>query len=263
MDAQSSNIYAQWMSCLDEEILRPQRLVLATTPSGPIFVRKGDIIGDCVIEQQHWDYHVYRVITEEVSESGTAIDVGAQFGVLSCAMAKKFDKVVSFEPNFESFKVLVLNTLIRPNITPINMCAYDAKTYLSLSRPEEQDIEIPRDEFGHLDFVNTNNVGSYSFSEDGTGLNGVPSIRIDDLNLDRVSFIKVDAQGADGRVIVGAQATIEKHRPIVVFEWEKHLSANYGLSFDELTAFFSEHRYRIDVLAVANDKQTDYIARPL
>ncbi|MBB5755116.1 FkbM family methyltransferase [Prosthecomicrobium pneumaticum] len=237
-------------------------LTLAATRTGPVFVRRGDIIGDAMVAHGAWDYFLYPVIESFASRRGTALDVGAQFGVISCVMAKHFDRVVSIEPNFESFRILTLNTLIRPNITPINACAYDAHTTMSLSPPDEQDIAIPLDPSGHLDFGATDNVGSLSFSERGTGLNRVHTIRIDDLALADLTLMKVDVQGADGRVLLGARETIARHRPTILFEWEDHLSAHHGVSLGEVRGLLEGAGYRIDVLFSHNDKQTDYIARP-
>lgn len=252
----------QWLYQFLERQSGGEGLTLAATRTGPVFVRRGDIIGDAMMAHGAWDYFLYPVIEGFAARRGLALDVGAQFGVISCVMARYFDRVVSIEPNVESFRVLTLNTLIRPNITPIHACAYDRPAMMSFSSPDEQDIAIPFDAAGRLDFGATDNVGSLSFSERGTGLNQVHAIRIDDLALADLTLMKIDVQGADGRVLLGARETIARHRPTILFEWEDRLSAHYGVSFAEVRGLLEGAGYRLDILFSHNDKQTDYIARP-
>ena len=46
----------------------------------------------------------------------------------------------------------------------------------------------------------------------------VQSITIDNLQLDRVDFIKVDAQGFEARVLKGGTETIKKFLPVIYFK---------------------------------------------
>lgn len=258
-----TEVATHWLSQLLDQEADTRGLTLASTRSGPVFVRKGDIIGDAVVAHGAWDYFLYPVIEQLAARRGVALDVGAQFGVITCVMAQYFDRVIAIEPNFDSFRILTLNSLIRPNITPINACAYDRHTVLSLSVATEQDIDIPLNSRGEPDFASTDNVGSFSFSEQGTGLNPIHTLRVDDLSISNLSLIKIDVQGADGRVIIGARETIVRNRPIVLFEWEEILSKNYGISLDKIINIFKDIGYSVDILFTHNEKQIDYIARPV
>jgi hypothetical protein len=46
----------------------------------------------------------------------------------------------------------------------------------------------------------------------------VQSLTIDDLQLDRVDFIKIDVEGFEARVLKGASETIKKMLPVIYFE---------------------------------------------
>jgi FkbM family methyltransferase len=42
------------------------------------------------------------------------------------------------------------------------------------------------------------------------------------------SFVKIDVEGAEGKVLAGAIATLERHRPVVAFEHGKGAASVYG-----------------------------------
>ena len=53
----------------------------------------------------------------------------------------------------------------------------------------------------------------------------MPTLALDDLDLDRVSVIKIDVEGAEGIVIDGALGTIERHRPTFVMEFSQEMTS--------------------------------------
>ncbi len=53
----------------------------------------------------------------------------------------------------------------------------------------------------------------------------VPTLALDDVDLDRVSVIKIDVEGAEGIVIDGALDTIERHRPTFVMEFSQEMTS--------------------------------------
>src|SRR5206468_4192872 len=122
----------------------------------------------------------------------------------------------------------------------------------------EQDLGV-QSRLGALEHPN---VGSLSFSRRGEAALPVRGAPLDFMKLDDVAFLKVDCQGADALVLMGARETLLRCRPHVVFEWEAELARYYGVDFDELTAFLDRLGYETSVLFAHNHKQTDYIARP-
>jgi FkbM family methyltransferase len=133
---------------------------------------------------------------------------------------------------------------------------------LSLAPSDRQEIPLPMDDDGHFALGVGSNLGAYSFVNDGTGLSAAKAIPLDHLALDDVAFIKVDTQGADGTVLLGAFETITRCRPWVVFEWEQLLAQAFAVSFEEVEARFAAIGYRVRVLHRHNAKQVDYLALP-
>jgi len=66
----------------------------------------------------------------------------------------------------------------------------------------------------------------------------------------RVTFIKADVEGGEFPALQGGIKTLEKHRPLVVFETGRAFSAQlYGYTKQDLFGFFQELGYELkDIL---------------
>ena len=67
---------------------------------------------------------------------------------------------------------------------------------------------------------------------------------MEDVVSDNVAFIKCDLEGADLLGLRGAQAILEKSRPVIVFECGRQTAARqYGFSAEDLLGYFHDRRY--------------------
>jgi FkbM family methyltransferase len=80
----------------------------------------------------------------------------------------------------------------------------------------------------------------------------VPAVTLDGLRdeLARVDFIKVDAQGAEGRILAGGRALLARDQPVVLFELWPWGMAAAGSSPSELFALLDALGYRSVRLSV-------------
>jgi len=131
----------------------------------------------------------------------TVLDIGANMGAHTVALANLAKCVHSFEPQNILFKILESN--VKVNNLP-NIFTYKAGVGSKL-----ETILIPE-----LDYSKPGNFGATSL---GTGLNVVPLLTLDMLNLD-CQFIKIDVEGMELEVIKGAMNTISLCRPILYVE---------------------------------------------
>ena len=86
----------------------------------------------------------------------------------------------------------------------------------------------------------------------------VPAVTLDDLcaELTHVDFIKIDAQGAEGRILAGARRLLTRDRPVVLFElWPKGIAAAGG-SPAELLALLDALGYRSVRLSVKGHQKS-------
>ncbi len=214
---------------------------------------------------RYWDSHIVRLASDVAKQrNGVAIDVGGHFGSSAIAFSHYFSNVICFEPNDFNFRVLRATLILNgiENITIHNNGLYSRDVSLSMADESAQEIPLPLDSSGFFDGISSDNLGAYSFSEKGSGLFQHSARTLDSYRLSDVVFIKIDVQGADGEVILGALSTISNCLPVIVFEWEMNLSQNYSVDFDDIEARLRSIGYVIDRLKVHNSKQTDYVCLP-
>src|SRR5690606_37547306 len=69
-----------------------------------------------------------------------------------------------------------------------------------------------------IDPAESENFGGVSLSEDPAAGIAVPVTTIDQLKLDRCDMLKIDVQGMEREVLVGATRTIARHQPMIYVE---------------------------------------------
>ena len=67
----------------------------------------------------------------------------------------------------------------------------------------------------------------------------VSCIKLDDINFDTlIKIIKIDVQGFEMQVLQGGEKTLEKHRPVMVIEFEDQCMNFYNYSSKELVEYY-------------------------
>jgi len=136
----------------------------------------------------------YKLSLCYVENYSRALDVGAHVGFFSRRMLLNFDHVESFEPNKDNLECLKLNA---PRANTHNVAIGD----------------IEGD--GSLDTPLLSNSGAWEVTR-GDGDTEIKTI--DSYCYDDVGLIKVDAQGMDYDVLIGAKDTIEQCKPVIIIE---------------------------------------------
>jgi FkbM family methyltransferase len=146
------------------------------------------------------------------AKAKSSIDVGANVGVWSWAMAKHSTRVHAFEPNPKNLAKLRRNLGTVANISIHGVALGD--------RAGEATLRIPRGAKGH-----SNQGASLSRAAVGddrayTAL-AVEQKPLDDCAIDNVGFIKIDVEGFEQSVLQGAGETIARDRPNLLMEIEE------------------------------------------
>jgi FkbM family methyltransferase len=156
-----------------------------------------------------------------VKKFDCAVDVGGNIGLHTVRFAQKFQQVHSFEPTATNFECLQKNTESLDNVWLHQLGLGNEETVLTIRLPADSD-----------------NCGNFSIVDFDTNTDtleeSISIVIMDSLNL-APDLIKIDVQGFDYNVLVGASRTIELYRPVIIIESETKKSRNIIADF--LTAY--------------------------
>ena len=203
----------------------------------------------------YFDFHVIHTFFHFLNKDSVAIDAGANIGTQTVTLSKLCKKVYAFEPQRFIYHHLCGNLFLNGcmNVEAHNLALYDRETRMSLT-------------LGTPDYIQPNDSASIGFSADSSNEESVKAITIDSLNLKQLNFIKIDTQGCDLLVLRGARETINRLKPVIVFEIEEYNGPLYG----NLTG---EHKHKkedyfefLESINYRHQKLTfydgDYLAQP-
>ena len=172
----------------------------------------------------------FKYFMKIIPENGKIIDIGANIGLMSIALSRKFPSsdIYAFEPipsNIQTFKKVMNKFRVR-NVTLIESALGNVNGIIKMVLPV-----IKRSKRHGLSHVwQKGNNEEWNQGEIYT----VPVSRLDDLNIikstGRIAAIKVDVENYEFEVFSGAKELIASHRPIVYSElWDNQ---NRGLCFE-------------------------------
>jgi FkbM family methyltransferase len=139
-----------------------------------------------------------------------ALDIGANVGLWSRDFVGSFARVIAFEP------VAVFRECLEHNVQGTNF--------------EVQPIALGDQDTQGTMIITEDNSGHSHLDPATMGTGNVPVVRLDTLNFHDVSYIKIDCEGYEYRILQGAEQTIRRCRPVIVIEQKPHdaYSKQYG-----------------------------------
>ncbi|NRG18268.1 FkbM family methyltransferase [Rhizobiales bacterium] len=184
--------------------------------------------------------HLKRAL-ELVPKFDIAVDGGANVGSWTRLMAKLFSEVHSFEPNACAYECLERN-VHEWGISPI------VRTYPNGLSDQDECVSIvtPQDARTVTSFVG--------------GKGDVKCITIDSLELVGCSFIKLDVEGYEAKVLNGAYKTIKAFRPWIMIENKHQQNARYGEP-DAPEKLLAKFEYIL--VEKIGDRQIDWLFKPV
>lgn len=217
-------------------------LFIGENQVGKFYLPHNDIISNEIASGKLFDAHVVEVIQEHSGK--VALDVGANIGQMTVCMAQRFERVYAFEANPNIATVLKQNLELNniKNVTVIEKAVWNVSG-------KKLPFHFPDGTYGSL--------GSYGVRLDKPESVEVESLCIDDLNIDNVDFMKFDIQGADLRGMQGAEQTIARCKPTIIFEYESLLVGQFGEGMHDYDNFISSIGY-----TKTRQLASDYILEP-
>jgi FkbM family methyltransferase len=138
-----------------------------------------------------------------------AIDVGANIGSYTLPLARRFEKVIAFEPSSVHCKLLRMNVAINGlrNISIYEVALSDVNDTVPL-------------------YIRRGGATSLNGSHYGLGFESVVSVkaaRLDDFSsrFEGLDFVKLDAEGFELQILRGAEKLFSTQRPVIAVEVHK------------------------------------------
>lgn len=181
-----------------------------------------------------------------VPEGTTVVDAGANIGDHTVTYSRWVGRegmVAAFEPNDVAYECLVHNTSELSNVLQIN-------TGLS-------------DSFKMAGLIADTNAGASYMTEEGMNAN---TAQLDFYEFRNVSFIKIDVEGYEVKVLKGAKVTTAKYRPVMLIEVNYSALVRAGSCVRELFDLIHSMDYMIEMTDPRIDwlePQYDILCRPM
>ena len=240
---------------------RPVRNILVQSDHGAMIVNRNDFgpnnisVGAFVLDHGNNNTVEANIACQVLGnvDRPVILDIGSNIGTFATWVAKwashKQGKVYCFEPQREVFQMLCGNMAIN-NI--FNVYAYQ----LALGN-EEKYIEI-----NDVDYDKSGSFASFTLTENNTGYQTLSSKQliklttvdkfVEEYKLEKVDYIKIDAEGLDIQVIEGAMNTINKYKPDLFVEYLNLGSSGKEDTLEEgrerLTKYLNDLGYRTMVI---------------
>lgn len=152
----------------------------------------------------------YKILSQLISSGDWVVDIGANVGHYTKRFSELVGvqgRVIAFEPVPTTFSLLSSNVQMfaHPNVTLINAAVSDKLNVVGMS--------IPKFSTGMTNFYEAE-ITSAADSEFS-----VLTISLDQLCLyQRISLVKIDAEGHESFVLSGMQRLLEMHHPVLIIE---------------------------------------------
>ena len=170
-------------------------------------------------------------ILEFVNKDGNAIDIGAHVGFWLRDMCKQFKHVYAFEPIEEVRQCLAKN-----------VGAENYSTYSFGLGAKNENLKVN---------YNPDETGNTHASKDG---NQTITIRkLDDMNLPKIDYIKVDTEGFEIEVLKGGEKLIKEYKPFVHVEVKGKVLVKQGLSSDDVDEYLKSIDYK-EVFRISSER---------
>ena len=174
---------------------------------GTMYVPKGDkFVGASLIAYGEFSPGEWRFLVNLLEPGMTVLDIGANIGALTLPLAQQvgiIGSVYAFEPQPELANLLAKNVAQARIGSPVSIIR-------KAVGKEAATLSVPP-----LDYAREFNFGGVELGKEGRP---VDVITVDSLDLPECHLIKADVEGMELDVLLGAQQTIARHRPMLYIE---------------------------------------------
>ncbi len=203
-----------------------------------------------------------RFLIQRLREGDVFVDIGAHYGyfsLLASTLVGSSGRVVAFEAAPATFPVLKTNTREATNVSAHHLALADRDALLSF-------YEFPNlyPEYNTLDISQFE--GKKWFAQYAPKTVKIPAVRLDTFLTEmelRPTMLKIDVEGAEDKVVLGAQTSLAAQTPVVILEYvSQQRGAIAHQRAEEILRTLGYQALRIDETGAlhALDNIADYLA---
>ena len=184
------------------------------------YYKKGDkVIGERIDLGKYEEFETI-LFLERLNEKMTVVDVGANIGYYTLLAAKRVKKVIAIEPDRQCREILKIN-IEKNNLKNVKIIETAAG-----SKKEKRVLVRDRDNMGN------SHIGTEKGEE--ILLDSLDNILV---NEQKIGLIKIDVQGWEPEVILGAKKVLERDRPEMFLEYSPSDYSKNKLDEKEMMRF--------------------------
>jgi FkbM family methyltransferase len=205
------------------------RNVITPSVYGPVIINRFDtVIGISISTRGDWEKEQLDLIQSVLQactppdSAITILDVGANIGTHTLAFAQfpfKLVTVHAYEAQRQVYYMLA-------GTVAINSLDHVYCHHKAVSDRSNQSITVPVPDYDSpANFGGVEIEAAVNPDFAGQSLPGatdtIETVRIDDGRFDNLKLLKIDVEGMENKVLAGAAATIDRHRPLIFVEYGK------------------------------------------
>lgn len=185
--------------------------VIVTRHGWMLVPRSDTTIGESLRRYGEWAESEIRLMSGFVAPGGTVLEVGANLGAHTLAFAQmvgRQGRVIAVEP--QRYIHACLSGSVAAN-------GHTQVLILNALAGDRTDHVLPPP----VDYAKAGNFGAVHFRDvhsTSRSFEAIPMICADDLNLDRLDLVKIDAEGMEAEVLRGMAGTLERLHPALFVE---------------------------------------------
>jgi len=220
---------------------------------GDIVVRLDDFKGIFTVDPRsdlfsrvmiggNYEPKLIQMITRYIDKKRDVIDVGANVGFFTIALAKTVEKgrILAVEPTSNALKRLRQNIEMNDVGNKVEIFEGVASNIIGLTKIN---TIIGKEEYSSL-----GKMKHFSIDGEKSALVEVMSTTLDALVEEKAldpGFLKVDVEGAEHLVFQGAQRILSENRPVILSELSDALLKENGASAKEIIDMLKKHDYDV------------------
>jgi FkbM family methyltransferase len=184
------------------------------TKYGKFLLNSDDNISGCLIDGYFWESELLPYF-DCLTKNDTVVEVGSYIGDHTVYLSKKCKIVYAYEAFQRNYYQLIANLFLNDcyNVFPFNMAIGNYE----IIRPAEVE-----DGF-EVDYENNASGARFVDGKESDNPIGLAT-PLDSLDIDNVTLLKIDAEGMDLSIMLGAIKLIKRYKPRIIFEYNELIS---------------------------------------